>query len=69
MNKWKMYAEVSGAALTLFASVLIGLFVGQWLDQQFAIQGIFTVIMIFLGLLGGIIALYRVIKKYDDNEQ
>jgi F0F1-type ATP synthase assembly protein I len=63
MNKWRIYAELSAAAFGFFGAILIGLFIGQWLDGLWGNTGLFTVAFIFLGLAGAVMNLMRTLGK------
>ena len=63
MNRFEMYARISAAGLAFFAAIIIGALVGQWLDVQTGANGIFTILLLMLGLLGAVMNLLRTLKK------
>lgn len=66
MNRMKVYAHVSGAGLTLFAAVITGLLLGQFLDGLAGTGALFTLLLIVLGTAGGVINLLRVVGNVTD---
>jgi F0F1-type ATP synthase assembly protein I len=55
-------------ALTLAVAVLIGFFVGRWLDQKLGTTPLFLLIGIFWGVGGSFYSLYIQVKKLQDGE-
>ncbi len=55
------YIQYSGAALQMVATIFIGVFIGQYLDEKYPNSNqIYTIIFTFVFVL---IALYLVVKK------
>ncbi|GAB6281352.1 MAG: hypothetical protein STSR0008_00910 [Ignavibacterium sp.] len=68
-NLYKTYKEIGpylGLGFQLAATVLIFLFIGDWLDKKNNSSPLFTVIFAFLGIS---IGLYSVIKTIIGLEQ
>ncbi len=68
-NLYKTYKEIGpylGLGFQLAASVLIFLFIGDWIDKKNNSSPIFTLIFAILGIS---IGLYSVIKTILDLEQ
>jgi F0F1-type ATP synthase assembly protein I len=65
----EVYARVTGAGLTLFAAVLVGILIGQWLDGLAGTTGLFTLIMLGLGTGGGVYNLLRVVGKFSNGRK
>jgi len=65
MNKWRLYAEISAAGLVFVAAVLIGLWLGQWLDKVTGVDSLFTLLMLALAVLGAVLNLVRTLRKID----
>jgi ATP synthase protein I len=53
----------------LVGSVLIGLFTGMWLDEQFGTAPLFLIILLFLGLALGIWAMLQTVRKFESGDQ
>lgn len=58
-----MYAELSAVGFGFIGAILVGLFLGQWLDSLWGNSGIFTLVFIFLGLTGAVLNLLRTLRK------
>jgi len=65
MNKWRIYAEMSAAALVFFAAVFLGLAVGLWLDGVLGSGPLFTLVLMSLGLAGAVLNLFRSLRKIN----
>ena len=52
--------------LTMVGSILFCFFVGYYIDKWFATKGIFTVIFIILGVIGGGNVVYRQILEITE---
>ena len=62
-DKWRMYAELSAAALVFFAAVIIGLLAGLWLDGLLGTSPLLTLLLAFLGLAGAVFNLLRTVAR------
>ena len=72
-QEWiKDLALVSQLGLTMAGSIVFCLFVGLYIDRWLGTKGIFLILFIFLGILGGAVAVYRqiqeVLKKSEKKE-
>lgn len=56
---------VTQIGLVIAISIFIGLFVGMFVDKKFNLKGLFTIIFIIFGAIGGFMAAYELIKSYD----
>jgi len=66
MKRTRMYAHISSAGITLFAAVIIGILIGQFLDEKVGTTGIFTLLFVILGSAGGVVNLLRVVGKLSN---
>ena len=57
---------ITELGLSVVISIAIGLFAGLWLDKKFGSKGIFTVILLIFGVIGGFISAYKLIKELDN---
>ena len=64
-NFFNYLALITQLGLVIVTSILIGLFVGIFLDRKIGVSGIFTIIFVIFGAIGGFIAAYRLIKDLD----
>ena len=65
VNRWRIYAELSAAALAFVAAVLIGLWLGQWLDAAIGTSPLFTLVLMSLALLGAVVNLVKTLKRVN----
>lgn len=52
----------------LVGAVLIGIFVGRWLDRYVGTEPLFLVIGLLLGLAAGIFAMLRTVRQYFEGD-
>jgi len=65
MDKGHLYAELSAAGLGFVAAILIGLWVGNWLDDIFGTAPLLTLSLMALGLAGAVVNLLRTLKRLE----
>ncbi len=63
-NPWRAMAVVGAMSADLAVMVIIGVFVGNKLDQNFQSAPIFLIIGLVLGLLLGILSIIKLIKIF-----
>ena len=56
---------ITQIGLVIVTSIFIGLFVGMFIDNKFNFKGLFTIIFLIFGAIGGFMAAYELIKSYD----
>ena len=64
-NFFNYLALITQLGLVIVASILIGLFVGIFLDRKIGASGLFTIIFVIFGAIGGFMAAYGLIKDLD----
>lgn len=69
MDRWHLYAELSGAALTFVGAVVIAVWLGQMADAQWGGGGLWTLLFLVLGMLGAVLNLFRTLRKIDDRSR
>jgi ATP synthase protein I len=57
--------KYAGLGVQLAASILVFVFLGQWLDRKAGTNGLFTILGAFLGFGGTMYALIRSLNKGD----
>ena len=57
-------AIASQFGITLAVSVVLGFFVGQWLDARANTQILFTLIGVFVGLVAAVTSTVRIYRAY-----
>ena len=58
------FALFSEIGLTLLVTVLAGVLVGYWVDQQLGTLPIFVLVGLLIGLTAGAFAMYRMISRF-----
>lgn len=64
--------DFAGLGIQFAAAIIIFLFAGQWVDNRFGTNGLFTIAGVFIGAGGGFYSMYRKIsaaQKQDDEER
>jgi len=54
---------VTQIGLTIIASILIGLYIGIFLDRTFKTKGVFLIIFLLIGIAGGFYNSYKQILR------
>ncbi|HUX08122.1 MAG TPA: AtpZ/AtpI family protein [Acidobacteriota bacterium] len=65
MNKWHLYAELSAAGLVFVAAILVGLWVGNLLDNIFGTAPFLTLSLMALGLAAAVLNLLKTLKRLE----
>lgn len=53
----------------LVGSVLIGLFTGMWLDEQFGTAPLFLIMFLLAGLALGVWGMLQTVRKFESGDQ
>ncbi|MBN2245391.1 MAG: AtpZ/AtpI family protein [Candidatus Aminicenantes bacterium] len=61
----KKLAEVSSLGLMLPSSIVVGLIIGHFLDRIFGSHPWLLLIFTCLGVISGLLSLFRGLKKYQ----
>ena len=72
VTTFQALAVASQFGITLAVSVVLGYFVGQWLDERLRTGIIFTLIGVLLGLVGAAmntVRLYRALMRKTQSER
>jgi hypothetical protein len=65
-------ADFAGMGLQFALAIILFLFAGQWLDRRLGINGLFTILGVFVGAAGAFYNMYRKVsaaQKRDDEER
>jgi F0F1-type ATP synthase assembly protein I len=65
-------ADFAGLGLQFAFAIVVFLFAGQWLDKRLGINGLFTIVGVFVGAAAAFYNMYRKIsaaQKRDDEER
>ncbi|MCD6569517.1 MAG: AtpZ/AtpI family protein [Deltaproteobacteria bacterium] len=66
-DKKRMYLQVADITTMGFAmviSIVLGLFGGMYLDNRFGTEPIFTLLLIFCGILAGFRIMYKTYMRF-----
>ncbi|OQX67240.1 MAG: hypothetical protein B6A08_16450 [Sorangiineae bacterium NIC37A_2] len=66
---WKSAGSYSTLGLEIALSVVVGLFVGQWLDEKLGTGSVFTIIWFLFGLAAGGRAVVRALQRANREAQ
>jgi ATP synthase protein I len=61
-------AELSSIGLLLPSSIIVGLFMGYLLDRWLGTHPWFLLIFTVLGVVSGLLSLFRALKKYEKDQ-
>lgn len=68
-HPFKGYALMTAIASQLVASILIGIFVGRWIDDYAGTEPLFLIIGLLLGLSTGVYAMMHLIRHFYSGDQ
>lgn len=60
---WYLIGEYTGLAVMMPAAALIGFFIGYALDHWWGTQPVFEIVFVILGVIAGMLELFRVVKR------
>ena len=67
-NRFAKYLRFSSVGLELGLSVLVGLFVGQWLDRRLGTDPWMLLLFLGFGLVAGFRSVYRLLRELNQRE-
>jgi F0F1-type ATP synthase assembly protein I len=65
-------ADFAGVGLQFAVAIIVFLYAGQWLDNRFGTNGLFTIAGVFIGAAAAFYNMYRKIsaaQKLDDEDR
>jgi ATP synthase protein I len=63
-HPFQAMALMSAILSQLVGSVLIGIFLGRWMDRMIGTEPLFLIIGLMLGLAAGIFAMLRLVRHF-----
>ena len=66
---FRSLAELSSLGLILPSSIAVGLFMGYLLDKWLGTKPWFLLILTVLGIVSGLVSLFRGLKKYRGDDE
>ena len=65
----KNLALISQIGFSIITPILLGLFIGQFLDNKLGTKGIFAIVFIILGVGGGFVNLFKITGTSKDKRK
>ncbi|CUM76262.1 MULTISPECIES: AtpZ/AtpI family protein [Turicibacter] len=65
----KWMTLMSQVGITMVANIMVGLFIGKYLDQWLHTSPLFLLLFIFIGFFSGIKSVYLLIIKIDKRDK
>ena len=69
VKKYRKYLRYSTVGLEMGFSVLIGLFIGQYLDKTFGTEPWLLLLFLMLGMVAGFRSIFRLLKEVLSEEE
>ena len=67
MKKWQLAARLLGVGFFIGGSIVLGLFLGLWLDKKFN-SDIIWVVGLILGIVAAFVGVYRMLIPLIDKD-
>ena len=68
-NFLRNIALISQVGFSMIAPILVGVYIGQFIDKRVGNKGIFTIIFIILGVGGGFVNLFKLTSGSKGKEK
>ena len=68
-NFLKNIALITQIGFSMITPILVGVYVGQFIDKKVGTNGIFTIILIIIGVGGGFVNLFKLTGGSKDKEK
>jgi ATP synthase protein I len=68
-NKFRKYLRFSTVGLELGLSVIVGLLIGQYLDEKFGTEPWLLLLFLIFGMAAGFRSIFRLLKDLDKNRE
>ena len=69
MAKWEAALRLAGVGFYIGGSIVLGVFVGLWLDDRFNTRPLLGMVGLFLGLVNAIYGVYRLLLPLVRNDK
>ncbi|MFX3624431.1 MAG: AtpZ/AtpI family protein [Ectobacillus sp.] len=67
-NPMKAYVLMTGILSQLVGSILVGIFLGKWIDGKLDTFPLFLIIGLLLGLAAGIYGMIKLIQQFNPGD-
>ncbi len=68
-KNFSKYISIGTVGLHLVSGIIVGLFVGYYLDKFFNTSPVLTIVFFFLGIITGFYNMYKDVVKYIKEEE
>lgn len=68
-NFLRNIALITQIGFSMITPILVGVYVGQFIDKKVGTNGIFTIILIIIGVGGGFVNLFKLTGGSKDKEK
>ena len=65
----KNLALISQVGISMITPILLGVFIGGWLDKKVGTNGLFMLVFIFLGVGGGFMNLFKITGAFKNKRK
>lgn len=69
MNKWEAAVRLTGVGFFIGGSIVLGVFIGIWLDGKLNIRPVLTIVGLFAGLIVAGFGVYRMLLPLLNNKK
>lgn len=69
MSRWVAAMRLIGVGFFIGGSILLGVFVGRWLDSRLDTEPIFVIVGLFLGIAVAFYGVYQMLLPLISNRQ
>ena len=66
---WRTFGVLWAIGTQFAVIVVTSIFIGQYLDNRFQTSPLFLIILVLAGLTGGMLTLYRILKKFKNSNE
>lgn len=67
MTKWELALRLAGVGFYIGGSIVLGVFLGLWLDDRFKTRPILAIIGLILGVINAFYGVYRLVLPLIGN--
>jgi ATP synthase protein I len=68
-SRYTKYLRFSSMGLELGLSVILGLFIGQWLDERYGTAPWLLLLFLLFGMVAGFRSVFRLLKKLQEDQR
>ena len=69
MNRWAAALRLVGVGFFIGISIVLGVFVGLWLDSKFDTEPILVIVGLLLGIVVAFYGVYRMLLPHMGNKR